>query len=99
MSTCRGSSDPLTKPWDKYNLRLYDWDLMAAVREFEHERLKSMADGEMTIEGLKETDSEGALGNDRERGRGRYALSPGSQPAQSRANCQFAQQMQRSRHR
>jgi len=31
------------------------------VREFEHERLKSMADGESTIEGLKGTDSEGAL--------------------------------------
>jgi alpha-galactosidase len=54
-------SDPQTKPWDKYTLRLYDWDMNAAVREFEHERLKSMADGEMTIEGLKETDSEGAL--------------------------------------
>ncbi len=54
-------SDPLTKPWDKYNLRLYDWDMNAAVREFQHVRLKSMADGEMTIEGLMETDSEGAL--------------------------------------
>ena len=54
-------SDPVTKPWEKYTLRLYDWDLNAAVREFEHERHKSMADGEMTIEGLEETDSEGAL--------------------------------------
>ena len=25
-------SDPVTQPWDKYNLRLYDWDLNAAVR-------------------------------------------------------------------
>jgi alpha-galactosidase len=54
-------SDPVTKPWEKYAIPLYDWDLMAAVRDFEHERLKSMADGEMTIEGLEETDSEGAL--------------------------------------
>ena len=54
-------SDPATKPWEKYHLPLYDWDLNAAVREFEHERLKSMADGEATIDGLKETDSEGAL--------------------------------------
>jgi len=54
-------SDPLTKPWDKYDIKLYDWDMNAAVREFSHERLKSMADGEMTIEGLLETDSEGAL--------------------------------------
>jgi alpha-galactosidase len=54
-------SDPLTRPWEKYHLPLYDWDLNAAVREFEHERLKSMADGEATIDGLKDTDSEGAL--------------------------------------
>ena len=54
-------SDPLTKPWEKYNLRLYDWDLMAALRDFQHERLKSMADGETTLQGLEDTDSEGAL--------------------------------------
>jgi alpha-galactosidase len=54
-------SDPVTKPWEKYTLRLYDWDLNAAVREFQHERHKSMADGEMTIAGLENTDSEGAL--------------------------------------
>lgn len=54
-------SDPITKPWDKYDIKLYDWDMNAAVREFSHERLKSMADGETTIEGLLETDSEGAL--------------------------------------
>jgi alpha-galactosidase len=54
-------SDPITKPWDKYDIKLYDWDMNATVREFQHERLKRMADGEMTIEGLLETDSEGAL--------------------------------------
>jgi len=54
-------SDPATKPWEKYHLPLYDWDMNAALREFEHERLKSMADGEATIDGLKDTDSEGAL--------------------------------------
>ncbi len=54
-------SDPVTKPWEKYDLKLYDWDMNAAVREFQHERHKSMADGEMTIEGLEHTDSEGAL--------------------------------------
>jgi alpha-galactosidase len=52
---------PHTKPWEKYHLPLYNWDLNAAVREFEHERLKGMADGETTIDGLKESDSEGAL--------------------------------------
>jgi alpha-galactosidase len=55
------TSDPVTKPWEKYHLPLYNWDLNAAVREYEHERLKNMADGEATIDGLKDTDSEGAL--------------------------------------
>src|SRR6266542_5765143 len=54
-------SNSQTKPWDKYNIRLYDWDLFAAVREFELGRLNDMANDEATIEGLLETDSEGAL--------------------------------------
>lgn len=54
-------SDAQAKPWDKYNIRLYDWDLMAAVREFELGRLNDMAGEEATIEGLLDTDSEGAL--------------------------------------
>jgi alpha-galactosidase len=54
-------SDPQTKPWDKYNLRLYDWDLWAGMRDFSLNRLESMADGIMPIDALRETDSEGAL--------------------------------------
>jgi alpha-galactosidase len=54
-------SDPLTKPWEKYAIPLYNWDLNAALRDFQHERLKSMADGGTTIQGLENTDSEGAL--------------------------------------
>jgi alpha-galactosidase len=54
-------SDPQTKPWERYNIRLYDWELFAAVREFELHRLNEMANGEATIEALLDTDSEGAL--------------------------------------
>jgi len=54
-------SDPQTKPWEKYNIRLYDWELMASVHDFELDRLNQMADGNMTLVGLQETDSEGAL--------------------------------------
>ena len=54
-------SDSQTKPWDKYNIRLYDWDLMAAVRNFELDRINEMANGGQTIEHLLDTDSEGAL--------------------------------------
>src|SRR5512134_2113546 len=55
------SSDAQTKPWETYNIRLYDWDLFAAVRDFELDRLNEMADGKQTIEHLLDTDSEGAL--------------------------------------
>ncbi len=54
-------SDPVTKPWDKYNIRLYDWDAFATMRDFSLNRLESMADGVMPIDAQLDTDSEGAL--------------------------------------
>ena len=54
-------SDPQTKPWEKYNIRLYDWDLFTNVREITLDRLQKIAEGEITVDGLLETDSEGAL--------------------------------------
>jgi len=54
-------SDPVTKPWDKFNIRLYDWELMAGLRDFSLDRLNEMANGSLTIDSLLDTDSEGAL--------------------------------------
>jgi len=54
-------SDPITKPWEKFNIRLYDWELMASLRDFSLDRLNEMANGNMTVDGLLESDSEGAL--------------------------------------
>lgn len=54
-------SDPVVKPWEKFKIRLYDWDMNTALRDFIHHRLNRMADGSMTIDGLLESDSEGAL--------------------------------------
>lgn len=54
-------SDPVTHPWDKYNLQLYDWDTFDALRDFSLDRLSDMADGRLVIDSLRETDSEGAL--------------------------------------
>lgn len=54
-------SDPQTRPWERYNIRLYDWDLFENVRGFELYRMNEMAGGEATIEALLNTDSEGAL--------------------------------------
>jgi alpha-galactosidase len=54
-------SDAQTKPWDIYNIRLYDWNLFASVRSFELDRLNEMAGGNQTLEYLMNTDSEGAV--------------------------------------
>jgi alpha-galactosidase len=54
-------SDPLTKPWEKYDLELYDWDLREQNRDEGHELIRRMGDGKAEIEPLKQANSEGAL--------------------------------------
>jgi alpha-galactosidase len=54
-------SDPTTKPWEKYDLSLYDWDKRAHDRDTGHEEIRRMGDGEKSIHDLKAADSEGAL--------------------------------------
>ena len=54
-------SDPITKPWETFNIRLYDWELMAGLRDFSLDRLNEMANGSLAIDSLLDTDSEGAL--------------------------------------
>jgi alpha-galactosidase len=54
-------SDPVTKPWEKFNIRLYDWEVMAGLRDFSLDRLNEMANGSLPVDSLLDTDSEGAL--------------------------------------
>jgi alpha-galactosidase len=54
-------SNPATHPWQKFGLRLYEWETFAELRNFGLDRLQSMADGVMPIDALLQTDSEGAL--------------------------------------
>ena len=54
-------SDPVTKPWEKYDVSLYDWDRNAARRDSGHAWIARMADGVDTVESLRASDSEGAL--------------------------------------
>jgi len=54
-------SNPATKPWEHYNIRLYDWDVRAAKRDVELQRLNEMANGNGSLDHLLHTDSEGAL--------------------------------------
>ncbi len=54
-------SDPITKPWEKYDISLYDWDLWDQLRGHGHEDIARMADGRESIDHLRHVDSEGAL--------------------------------------
>lgn len=54
-------SDPLTCPWEKYDLSLYDWDGAAKGRDQGHQYIDRMANGDEGLDGLKDADSEGAL--------------------------------------
>jgi alpha-galactosidase len=55
------ASDPITRPWEKYEISLYDWDLMDQLRGISHDDIAKMGDGRMTIAHLRDADSEGAL--------------------------------------
>jgi alpha-galactosidase len=54
-------SDPITQPWEKYDLSLYNWDGRAADRDKGHEEIRRMGEGEKDVDALKTADSEGAL--------------------------------------
>jgi len=54
-------SDPIAKPWEKYDLSLYDWDVWDEKRSVGHTDIAKMGDGRMPIEHLRRVDSEGAV--------------------------------------
>ncbi len=54
-------SDPTTKPWEKYEISLYDWDLWDKLRGRGHQEIAKMGDGKKSIDHLRHADSEGAL--------------------------------------
>ncbi len=54
-------SDPVTCPWEKYGLDLYEWDVWEQVRHVRHDEVARLADGRLSLDNLSESDSEGAL--------------------------------------
>ena len=53
-------SDPLTEPWVKYDLSLYEWDLRASLRNEGRVEMLAMARGEKPIDALRDVITEGA---------------------------------------
>jgi len=55
------ASDPQTKPWEKYDISLYDWDEWDRLRCEGRQRIARMGAGLEPVDALKDSDSEGAL--------------------------------------
>jgi alpha-galactosidase len=54
-------SDPVTRPWEKYEISLYEWDVWEQLRGSGYDDIARMADGRMGVDHLRDVDSEGAL--------------------------------------
>jgi alpha-galactosidase len=52
--------DSQARPWEKYNLFLYDWDRARVERDKKWRIIEAMARGDAPIHHLREVDSEGA---------------------------------------
>jgi alpha-galactosidase len=55
------ASDPQTRPWEKYQIDLYDWEAWDQLRGQGHAQIARLAQGLGNLDDLRETDSEGAL--------------------------------------
>ncbi len=54
-------SNAQTEPWNKFDCSLYDWDLNAALRDFQWDMIKTTISSRKGAESLRYPDSEGAL--------------------------------------
>ena len=52
--------DPLAKPWEHYEIPLYDWGSNEAVRVYLRNMMANIAGGSLSVDGMKEVHSEGA---------------------------------------
>lgn len=53
--------DPQTRPWEKYNLFLYDWERARAERNRQWQAIAAMAQGNAPTDRLKKAHGEGAV--------------------------------------
>ncbi len=53
--------DPHTRPWEKYDLLLYDWERAKADRDRQWQSIEAMARGDAPVDRLKKAHGEGAV--------------------------------------
>ena len=83
-------SDPVTKPWEKYEVSLYDWERNDQLRSDGHRQIAAMGAGASADRCAARGRQRGGRGTDRGHGGQRAALSPGRQRAQRGADRQPA---------
>ncbi|MGB4594831.1 MAG: hypothetical protein WBI14_02880 [Anaerolineaceae bacterium] len=54
-------SNHRTQPWLKYDLSLYNWELMAAIRDYQWEHVSELIDNHESMEMFEDPHSEGAV--------------------------------------
>jgi alpha-galactosidase len=52
--------DPQTRPWEKYELHLYDWERASLERNRQWQAIEAMAKGDASIDDLENAHGEGA---------------------------------------
>ncbi len=53
-------SDPVTTPWEKFGIDLYDWDVRSSLRDQGRQRMALMGKGEAPVDHLRGVTGEGA---------------------------------------
>lgn len=53
--------NPRTQPWKKYDLSLYNWELMAAIRDFQWEHISDLIETRDNMDMFEDPHSEGAV--------------------------------------
>jgi alpha-galactosidase len=53
--------DPQTRPWEKYNLFLYDWNRAQVERDKQWQAIEAMAQGDASVDPLRGAHGEGAV--------------------------------------
>ena len=54
-------SNPRTEPWKKFDLSLYNWELMAAIRDYQWEHVSELIERHDDLELFEDPHSEGAV--------------------------------------
>lgn len=53
--------NPQTKPWERFDLSLYNWELMSAIRDYQWEHVTDLVQSRKSLDMFEDPHSEGAV--------------------------------------